>query len=63
MGDVADGDPVEGIDGGGELGGRIGPVGCHEGAEDVVVDLGVEVGEQEPVAGEGCSGCCPGGGR
>jgi hypothetical protein len=29
------------------------PVGGHERAQDVVVDLGVDVGEQQPVAGEG----------
>ena len=53
LSDVADGDPVEGIDRGGQFGGRVGPVGCHERAQDVVVDLGVDVGEQQPVAGEG----------
>lgn len=46
-------EPVEGVERGGEFWWRVGPAGGHERAQDVVVDLGVDVGEQEPVAGEG----------
>ena len=52
-GDVAGGEPVQGVERHGELWRRVGPVGGHERAQDVVVDLGVDVGEQQPVAGEG----------
>src|SRR5271166_4510086 len=52
-GDVAGGELVEGVQGCGEFGGRVGPVRGHQRAQDVVVDLGVDVGEQEPVAGQG----------
>src|SRR5512142_2921740 len=52
-GDVVGGELVEGGQCCGEFGGCVGPVGCHQRAQDVVVDLGLEVGEQEPVAGEG----------
>src|SRR5262245_38896633 len=52
-GDVLGGELVEGVQGCGEFGGCVGPVGCHERAQDVVVDLGVEAGEQQAVAGEG----------
>jgi hypothetical protein len=51
-GDVAGGELVEGVERGGELGWGVGPVRCHQRAEHVVVDLGVEVREQQPVAGE-----------
>src|SRR5262249_58159087 len=47
------GELVEDVEGCGELGGCVGPVGCHERPQEVVVDLGVEVGEQQAVAGEG----------
>jgi hypothetical protein len=36
---------VERAEGGGEFRGCVGPVGCHERPEDVVVDAGVEAGE------------------
>src|SRR5215510_10287056 len=52
-GDVLGGELVEGGQGGGEFGGRAGPGRCHERPQDVVVDLGVEAGEQQAVAGEG----------
>jgi hypothetical protein len=44
-GDVAGGELVEGVERRGELRGRVGPVRCHQRAQDVVVDLGVEVSE------------------
>ncbi len=53
MGDVVGGELVEGVQGRSEPGGRVGPVGCDQRAQDVVVDLGVDVGGQQPVAGEG----------
>src|SRR2546425_1498212 len=44
-GDVAGGELVEGVQCSGEFGRGVGPVKCHQRAQDVVVDLGVEVGE------------------
>ena len=52
-GDVAGCKLVEGAECRGEFRRRVRPVGCHQRPQDVVVDLGVEVGEQQPVAGEG----------
>ena len=52
-GDVVGGDLVEGVQGRREFRRGIRPVRCHQRAQDVVVDLGVEVGEQQPVAGQG----------
>src|SRR6266487_414049 len=52
-GDVVGGELVEGVEGCGEFGGCVGPVRRHKRPQDVVVDLGVEVGEQQAVAGEG----------
>jgi hypothetical protein len=46
-------EPVEGVQRCGEFRRRVGPVRCHQRAQDVVVDLGVDVGEQQPVAGQG----------
>src|SRR6516164_11244004 len=53
VGDVAGDELVEGVQCCGELWRRDGSVGRHERPEDVVVDLGVEVREQQPVAGQG----------
>src|SRR5213595_1611305 len=52
-GDVAGDELIEGVERRGEFGGRVGPVRCHQRPEDVVVDPGVEAGEQQPVAGQG----------
>src|SRR5258706_314272 len=52
-GDVIGGELVEGVQSRGEFRRRVGPARCHQGAQDVVVDLGVDVGEQQAVAGEG----------
>src|SRR6266567_5620089 len=52
-GDVAGDELVEGVQCSDEFRRRVGPVRCHQRAQDVVVDLGVEVGEQQPVAGQG----------
>src|SRR5512140_1428679 len=52
LGDVAGGEPVEGVQRRGEFWRCVGPVWCHQRAQDVVVDLGVDVGEQQPVAGQ-----------
>jgi hypothetical protein len=52
VGDALDDDLIKGVDGCQEFGWGVGAVGGHQWAEDVVLDLGVEVGEQQAVAGE-----------
>ena len=52
-GDVAGGELVEGVQSRGEFRRGVRPVRCHQRAQDVVADLGVDVGEQQPVAGQG----------
>ena len=52
-GDVVSGELVEGGQRGGEFRWCVGPVRRHQRAQDVIVDLGVEVGEQQPVASQG----------
>ena len=52
-GDVVGGELVEGVERRDEFGWCVGPVRCHQRAQDVVIGPGVELREQQPVAGEG----------
>jgi hypothetical protein len=47
VGDAFGDDSVEGVHGGEQFGWGVGSVGGHQWPQDVVVDLGVEVGEEE----------------
>ena len=52
VGDALGDDSVDGAQSVEEFGRGVRPIGGHQGMEDPVVDLGVAVGEEVPVAGE-----------
>ena len=52
VGDAFGDDALEGVEGGEQFGWGVGSVGGSERTQDVVIDLGVEVGEQQAVVGQ-----------